>query len=474
MVPFAGYEMPVQYRGGIINEHLHTRAAAGLFDVSHMGQIRVVPNSGNLADAALAVERVAPINILGLNEGRQRYGLFTNPNGGILDDFMVARHCDQFLIVANASRKSVDFDLLASEIGRSCGLELLEDRALIAIQGPAAVAALEGVVPGIAELSFMESREFRLDGSQFWISRSGYTGEDGFEISVPADGSEQFFARLLEQEGVVPVGLGARDSLRLEAGLCLFGNDIDETTSPVEAALEWAVPRGWVAFPVMPVFSPNSKRERPAAGWAFVRREGRRCAEVRSCMRTVRVEFASARLRRAATGRPLAVPFQWAMSTPATELTRCPYTARSGDECWRRGSGRCRSSNTATSRREVHAVKFTEEHEWLVLDGDVVTVGITDFAVEQLGDIVFVELPEPDAEVDAEEDIAVVESVKAASDVYAPASGTIVEVNQAIVDNPALVNDDPQGEGWFFRMKLADPADYDGFLDEEEYRGLTK
>lgn len=243
MVPFAGYEMPVQYRGGIISEHLHTRTAAGLFDVSHMGQIRVIPNSGNLADAALAVERVAPINILGLNEGRQRYGLFTDPNGGILDDFMVARHGAQFLIVANASRKSADFDLLASEIGRGCGLELLEDRALIAMQGPAAGTALEGVVPGVAELSFMESREFRLDGSQIWISRSGYTGEDGFEISVPADGSEQFFARLLEQEGVSPVGLGARDSLRLEAGLCLYGNDIDETTSPVEAALEWAVPR---------------------------------------------------------------------------------------------------------------------------------------------------------------------------------------------------------------------------------------
>ena len=243
MVPFAGFEMPVQYRDGIISEHLHTRSAASLFDVSHMGQILVVPNSGHLDDAALAVEKVAPTNILGLSEGRQRYGLFTDPNGGIVDDFVVARHGAQFLIVANASRKSVDFDLLATEIGRGCGLELLEDRALIAIQGPAAASALERVVPGVAELSFMDSREFRRDGTTIWISRSGYTGEDGFEISVPADGSELFYARLLEQEAVSPAGLGARDSLRLEAGLCLYGNDIDETTSPVEASLEWAVPR---------------------------------------------------------------------------------------------------------------------------------------------------------------------------------------------------------------------------------------
>lgn len=243
MVPFAGYEMPVQYHGGIISEHLHTRTAAGLFDVSHMGQILVVPNSGNLEGAARAVERVAPVDIVGLNDGRQRYGLFTDPNGGILDDFMVARHGARFLIVANASRKLLDFDLLAAETGGSCGLELLEDRALIAIQGPAAAAALEGVVPGVTELDFMEVRDFKPDGSPVWISRSGYTGEDGFEISLPADCSKRFFARLLEQEGVLPVGLGARDSLRLEAGLCLYGNDIDESTSPAEAALEWAVPR---------------------------------------------------------------------------------------------------------------------------------------------------------------------------------------------------------------------------------------
>ena len=243
MVPFAGYEMPVQYRDGIISEHLHTRTAAGLFDVSHMGQILVIPNSGYLDDAARAIERVAPVDIVGLKQGRQRYGLFTEPNGGILDDFMVARHGAQFLIVANASRKLLDFDLLAAETGRSCGLELLEDRALIAIQGPAAAAALEGVVRGVSELSFMESRGFNPDGSPVWISRSGYTGEDGFETSVPVDDSRQFFARLLEQEGVLPVGLGARDSLRLEAGLCLYGSDINESTSPVEAALEWAVPR---------------------------------------------------------------------------------------------------------------------------------------------------------------------------------------------------------------------------------------
>ena len=242
MVPFAGYEMPVQYRDGIISEHLHTRTAASLFDVSHMGQILVAANSGNPADAALALERVAPIDILGLNGGRQRYGLFTDTNGGILDDFMVARHGAQFLIVANASRKTEDVELLATEIGGRCGLELLEDRALIAIQGPSSGNALEEVFPGVTELCFMETREFKLNGSPVWISCSGYTGEDGFEISVQAADSERLFVRLLEQEGVMPAGLGARDSLRLEAGLCLYGNDIDDSTSPVEAALGWMVP----------------------------------------------------------------------------------------------------------------------------------------------------------------------------------------------------------------------------------------
>ena len=242
MVPFAGYEMPVQYRDGIISEHLHTRKAAGLFDVSHMGQILVTANSGNRADAALALERVAPIDVLGLNEGRQRYGLFTGANGGILDDFMVARHGTHFMIVANASRKTEDFELVSAEMGGICGLELLEDRALIAIQGPSSGAALEEVFPGVTELRFMEAREFKLNGSPVWTSRSGYTGEDGFEISVPAADSERFFVRLLEQDGVMPAGLGARDSLRLEAGLCLYGNDIDDSTSPVEAALGWTVP----------------------------------------------------------------------------------------------------------------------------------------------------------------------------------------------------------------------------------------
>ena len=242
MVPFAGYELPVQYHTGIIGEHLHTRKSAGLFDVSHMGQMLLWPNSGNPADAALELEKLVPADIAGLRDGRQRYGLFTDAGGGILDDFIVARRGNHFLLIVNASRKAQDFDRLQDYVGQCCRLQMLEDRALIALQGPESGSVLEKLVPGSANLNFMESREFMFQGSALWISRSGYTGEDGFEISVPADVSEGLFSDLLEQKAVQPAGLGSRDSLRLEAGLCLHGSDIDDSTSPVEAALEWAIP----------------------------------------------------------------------------------------------------------------------------------------------------------------------------------------------------------------------------------------
>ncbi len=241
MVPFAGYEMPVQYSAGVMKEHLHTREAAGLFDVSHMGQVLLRPKSGDVADAALALERLVPVSILALAEGRQRYALFTNDEGGILDDLMVANRGDHLFLVVNAACKDADIAHLQAHLSDTCEIEPITDRALLALQGPTAEGALAKLVPGVAEMRFMDVGVFDWDGAQLWVSRSGYTGEDGYEISVPNNSVVQFGEALLAIESVAPIGLGARDALRLEAGLCLYGSDIDTTTSPIEADLAWAI-----------------------------------------------------------------------------------------------------------------------------------------------------------------------------------------------------------------------------------------
>jgi aminomethyltransferase len=238
--PFAGYEMPVNYPAGVLKEHLHVRAAAGLFDVSHMGQIELSGRPGGFADAAGALERLIPADLLGLPEGRQRYGLLTNAAGGILDDLMVARLGERLILVVNAANKAADEAHLRAELGDACVVEPL-DRALIALQGPAAEDALARLAPSAADMRFMDVREVEMRGARCLVSRSGYTGEDGFEISTPADRAEEIARALLSDGTVLPIGLGARDSLRLEAGLCLHGSDIDPEVTPVEAALTWAI-----------------------------------------------------------------------------------------------------------------------------------------------------------------------------------------------------------------------------------------
>ncbi|MBB4233796.1 glycine cleavage system aminomethyltransferase GcvT [Rhizobium esperanzae] len=240
MVPFAGYDMPVQYPAGVMKEHLHTRTEAGLFDVSHMGQVIVRAKSGRYEDAALALESLVPVDILGLAQGRQRYGFFTDDSGCILDDLMITHLDDHLFVVVNASCKEADLAHLQAHIGDRCDITLL-DRALIALQGPRAVEVLAELWADVAAMKFMDVRHCRLHDVSCLVSRSGYSGEDGFEISIPADKAVDVTMRLLEHPDVQAIGLGARDSLRLEAGLCLYGNDIDTTTSPVEAALEWAM-----------------------------------------------------------------------------------------------------------------------------------------------------------------------------------------------------------------------------------------
>ncbi|WP_312471546.1 glycine cleavage system aminomethyltransferase GcvT [Rhizobium sp.] len=240
MVPFAGYDMPVQYPAGVMKEHLQTRAAAGLFDVSHMGQVVIKAKSGKYEDVALALESLVPVDILGLAEGRQRYGFFTDENGGILDDLMITHLDDHLFVVVNAACKDADVAHLQKHLSDTCDITVL-DRALIALQGPRAVEALAELWADVAAMKFMDVRHCRLHDVSCLVSRSGYSGEDGYEISIPSDMAVDVTKRLLEHPDVEPIGLGARDSLRLEAGLCLYGNDIDTTTTPVEAALVWAI-----------------------------------------------------------------------------------------------------------------------------------------------------------------------------------------------------------------------------------------
>jgi aminomethyltransferase len=235
MVPFAGYEMPVQYPLGVLGEHNHTRAAAGLFDVSHMGQVRL-----DGVTAAAALETLVPADILALAPGRTRYTQFTDAAGGILDDLMVTNAGDHLFLVVNAACKAQD---IAHMRARLSGVSLTElaDRALLALQGPQAAAVMSRLAPSATAMRFMSFGTATMGGIPVWLTRSGYTGEDGFEISVAAEDAEALARRLLEQPEVRPVGLGARDSLRLEAGLCLYGHDIDTGTSPVEADLAWSI-----------------------------------------------------------------------------------------------------------------------------------------------------------------------------------------------------------------------------------------
>lgn len=240
MAGFAGYAMPIQYPLGVMGEHNHTRTKAGLFDVSHMGQ--VIVRAASQEQAALALESVLPIDVLGLGQDRQRYGFFTNDAGGILDDLMVTNRGDHFFLVVNAACKAQDVALLQDKLP-PLGVEVTEitDRALLALQGPEAGAVVASLDPRADEMTFMDVATLDLGGIEAWASRSGYTGEDGFEISVKNEDAAALFEKLTGDERVELIGLGARDSLRLEAGLCLYGHDIDETTSPVEAGLTWAI-----------------------------------------------------------------------------------------------------------------------------------------------------------------------------------------------------------------------------------------
>src|SRR5258705_1033314 len=241
MVPFAGYDMPVQFSTGVLREHLHTRASAGLFDVSHMGQIALHAKSGKVEDAALALERLVPQDILGVPAGRQRYAQFTNGAGGILDDLMVANFGSHLFLVVNAACKAEDEAHLRASLQDACAIEPLANRALLALQGPKAESVLAKLCPDAPAMRFMDAGPRRVDGIDCYVSRSGYTGEDGFEISVPAEQAEALASALLENSDVLPIGLCARDSLLLWAGFCLYCHYIGNATTPCESVLALSI-----------------------------------------------------------------------------------------------------------------------------------------------------------------------------------------------------------------------------------------
>lgn len=262
MVEFAGHALPVQYGAGVLSEHLHTREAASLFDVSHMGQIVIRPDGGRLDDLCLALESLAPVDVLDLADHRQRYGFLTSETGGILDDFMFAKRPGELFLVVNGARREHDLSHLKAHLPEYCRIDVLfGHRGLIALQGPASESALARLCADVRDMRFMDIRDLNLSGHTCWVSRSGYTGEDGFEISTPVNATTDIAHALIKSGNVLPAGLGARDSLRLEAGLCLYGNDIDEKTTPVEAGLVWAIQR---------VRRPGGKREGGYPGAALI------------------------------------------------------------------------------------------------------------------------------------------------------------------------------------------------------------
>ena len=487
MVPFAGYDMPVQFATGVLREHLHTRHSAGLFDVSHMGQIALRAKSGKVEDAAMALERLVPQDILSVAPGRQRYAQFTNEAGGILDDLMVANFGSHLFLVVNAACKAEDEAHLRAHLSDSCIIEPLPDRALIALQGPKAESVLARLCPEISAMRFMDTGPRRIDGIDCFVSRSGYTGEDGFEISVPAEQAEAFAKTLLANGDVLPIGLGARDSLRLEAGLCLYGHDIDTSTTPVEGALEWSVQKSRRhggaragGFPGADKILDQLRTGRPAppgraeAGRPRPGARRRGAVRGRNVIRTDRQGHLG-RLRsqpQCAGGDGLSAGFARRRGLAGVRRIARRSDCRCGSPP-RPSFPTPTSAEPANARGSVMTTLYTTDHEWLRIEGDVATIGVTDYAQSQLGDVVFVELPKVGRSLKKAEAAAVVESVKAASDVYAPISGEVLEVNDALAAEPALVNSDAAGKAWFFKLKIADKSELGGLMDEAAYAKHT-
>ncbi len=469
MVEFAGYHMPIQYEG-IMAEHAWTRENAGLFDVSHMGQL-ILSGEG----VAAALEKIVPGDISALAEERMRYSLLLAEDGGILDDLMITATPMGLYLVVNGAVKWDDMAYLRGELPDEITINQLEDRALIALQGPKAADALGRVVPNVGSLFFMEAGSFFWQHEPLWISRSGYTGEDGFEISIPAELAVAFADALCAQPEVKPIGLGARDSLRLEAGLPLYGHDLDPAIDPVQGDLSFAISKrrraeGGFAGSER-IMAGSYPRPGQKAGW-FQRRWQDTGARRRCNL-----------CRRRASRRNNVGRFR-----PHSRRADCNgFCCHGSFRSWHTIRGRSSRQtdrldsyrnaicppSLSPERKTRMSRYFTEDHEWIEVAGDIATIGITDYAQGQLGDIVFAEVPAVGASLIKGGDAAVVELVKAASDVYAPVSGNVTEGNIALEEDPALINSDPEGEGWFFKLQLSDPAELDSLMDADAYQAFV-
>ena len=404
-----------------------------------------------------------------------RYTMLTGEGGGILDDLIVTNVGKYLFVVVNAARKEADIALLRAAGGMR--VEPLEDRSLIALQGPAAPGVMARLVPQAASMPFMSALPAEIEGSRLAIMRSGYTGEDGYEISVPSGDAARIAELLLAEDEVEPAGLGARDSLRLEAGFCLYGHDIDESDDPgrSRACMDHRAQTpggGWIsrrrrhprADARQPVAAAGRSRSRwPGAG---PRRHGdfrhgrsrARQGHVRG-LRAVRRRPGRHGVRRCEGVGP-----RHAGPAPGSRET----------EACKGAADAFRTAPILSHREgEMSDLRYSKEHEWVRFDGEIATVGISDFAQEQLGDVVFVELPAVGAAVVRNEEAAVVESVKAASEVYAPVSGEVVEVNGALEGDPALVNRSPVDEGWFMKIRASNPSEVEELMEEAAYSAFV-
>ncbi len=497
IIDFGGWALPVQYAtasggGGIIEEHKHVRSAAGLFDVSHMGEIRF-----RGPGAREAVQRLVTNDVGKLHDEQAQYTCACLPTGGIVDDCIVYRHAeDDFLIVVNASNVDKDFAWFHAE-GQAAAPHRVtitnesEATALLAVQGPKALGVVRALVAAPAALDALPSFHFLptlLGDVAATVARTGYTGEDGCEIFCAAPDAVRLWDALMDAgKGTLrPIGLGARDTLRLEARLSLYGNDIDEQHTPHEAGLSWVVKgRGFLgeeALAKQKAEGPRRKlvgfimSERGIArhGYPILDEQGAKIGEVTSGTTGPTVEAAIGLgyvpSARAEVGASLIVDCR---GKPArAEIVKGPFYKRPPLDI-RSATGNVRGARIM-SNDFPEGLRYTKEHEWARVEGRIATIGITRFAVEQLGDITQVDLPKEGETISKDEVFGTIESVKAVSDLFAPCTGKVVKVNDPLSDSPEYVNEDPYDEGWMVQIELENPAELDGLMSADEYQAFLK
>jgi aminomethyltransferase len=473
MGEFAGYDMPLYYGEGVMKEHEWTRSKTGLFDVSHMGQV-MMTGPGVIK----FLEHVTPTAFNNIPDGRARYSVMPNEQGGIVDDLIITRlGPEKFFTVINAGCKDKDIAWLKSHLTPDIKMDVWTDRALIALQGPEAENALRDVL-GIdaADMPYM----WGMPVGDLMVSRLGYTGEDGFEISVPENKALEMWNKFLAHSSVKPVGLAARDSLRLEMGYPLYGHDIDAETSPVEAALNWIIAKDHTDYigakTIVPHLQGGTKRQRVGIRLTDkgVAREG---AEIRNQQDQVIGKMTSGgfsptlkqsvgqgyvETRYAVPGEKIFVNVRG--SNIAAEIAPLSHVP-----------AKTKSMKKESSLKEIKMadLKFTKDHEWLKVEGDVAVIGITDYAQNALGDLVYIELPKMGKQVKKGEHFAVVESVKTAAEVYTPVTGEVVAINDNLSGDPELLKKGLD-EGWIAKIKMTSADEMGGLMDQSAYDAFVK